>query len=181
MDSNTQDLCRILTERVRSLTEDLATTDTEFETRCTLEKLKAVLEGNFMTFYIVTERELQKKDNRIASEYSSCEYLSNGLRRLRNRNLDNEVRIADLMKEVSDLKEKKREVDDTGVAFQIPFTDVKKYLSYIDYYPDSIIDPEQTEAMKEYGWRRILQAFIERNGNFPVNADIWGSTGGTRS
>lgn len=179
MDFNTQNLCRTLAERVQSLTEGIKTNETEFEIRCTIEKLRAVLEGDFMKFYNVTERELQRKDEQIANEYSSCEYLTNGMRRLRNRNLENEVRIADLMKEIEDLTEQKQ-VDDAGIAFQIPFTEVKKYLSHLEYYPDSILDPEQTEAMKEYGWRRILQRFIERNGNFPVNPQLWGSTGGTQ-
>lgn len=179
MDSNTQNLCRTLAERVQSLTEGIKTNETEFESRCTIEKLRAVLEGDFMAFYNVTERELQRKDEQIANEYSSCEYLTNGMRRLRNRNLENEVRIADLMKEIEDLTDQKQ-VDDAGIAFQIPFTEVKKYLSHLEHFPDSILDPEQTEAMKEYGWRRILQRFIERNGNFPVNPELWGSTGGTR-
>lgn len=158
------ELCQILTQRLTDLSNDPMSTD--WDIQCTMEKFQAALAGDWPAFYKVTERERMKKDEYIAREKAVQEYLSIGLRRLRNRISENTLELNYLANDLHVLRT--HQTDETGISFLLPFDQVKRCLTNIGYYPDSIVDPEESEAMKEYGWRRKLQNYVDTEGRLPL-------------
>jgi hypothetical protein len=159
MDSNTIDLCQLLTTKIRTLFANPLTSESEWELEITIAKLDAVLKGDYMAFYKATERELQQKNETIAKEQSVQTLYILNMQRLRQQNLNNVLRIERLLQQL--------EHPESGISFKMPYEEVKQYLTYIQYYPDSILDPEFSESMKEYGWRRMLQKYVDTHGALP--------------
>jgi len=151
-------LCQILGKRIKDIVSEQLTNDSEFELVVTTDKLNAVIEGDFMAFHQACERELQRRDEQYGDEYELNRRLAIGLARQRVVN-------EELMQELEDLKAQ-NEV--SGQAFELPFAEVKKYLSYMDYHTDSILDPDYNAQMHEFGWRRLLQNYINRLGHLPI-------------
>jgi hypothetical protein len=152
----TSQLSSILSKKIRTLYEDPQRSMVEFD--CTVEKLQAVLRGDWLAFHEATERELRHKDDQIARERALQDYLSIGLRRLRDRHSHTTLQMGHLLHDP---------MDESGIAFLLPFDEVKRHLHLLNYYPDSIVDPEESEAMAEYGWRRKLQNHIDIEGRLP--------------
>ena len=167
--NNSKELCLILGKRIKDIVSERLTNDSTHELVCAVDKLNAVIDGDFLAFHQACESELQRRDEQAGNEYELNAHLTNGIRRLRMRNDENMQAILDLTREVADLRVVAKEMtDEVGVAFDIPFEDVKKYLSYMDYYTDSILDPEYTASMNEFGWRRLLQRYVNELGHMPL-------------
>ena len=161
MNSNSIDLCQLLTTKIRTIFANTLTSESELELEIAIAKLDAVLKGDFMAFHKATERELQQKNEAIAREQCVQTLYTLNMRRLRQQNLNNVLRIERLLQQL--------EHPESGISFKIPFEEVKQYLTRIHYYPDSILDPEFAESMKEYGWRRMLQKYVDKEGALPVD------------
>lgn len=66
-------------------------------------------------------------------------------------------------------REQEQEQEPNEVAFTLPFADVKRYLSYLNYFPDSVLEPDREvqAVVAEYGWRNLLQKHVDTYGSLP--------------
>ena len=163
MDVGATDLCRILTQRLHAMQTDPMRCEQEFQS--TLDKLNAVLNGDWLAFHQAAEREIHARDEQIMKEQASQEYMAIGMQRLRIRSLENQSKIESLVQDLAALRAQMNY--ESGISFLLPFDEVKRHLTCIGCYPDSIVDPEETQAMQEYGWRRKLQLYVDKEGKLP--------------
>ena len=165
-----KELCLILSARIKSIVSEPLTNDSQHELECAADKLCAVLNNDFFAFHQAAESELQRRDEQIGNEYELSQRLSEENRRLKQKDKEQTGTIIELTNEVNFLEglHKLIEEDELGQAFDIPFSDVKRYLSYLDYHTDSILDTEQNAKMGEFGWRRLLQRYVNELGHFPI-------------
>jgi len=167
MNNATRDLCCILTERLRSMVP-LDRRDDE-DVQILLDKLAAALNNDCMAFHIAAEREIFRKDEEMNNEQRVNTAIANGVSRLRKQNEENARRIEQLEREMDILKQENEMLlqGDSGIAHMLPYSEVKKILSYIDIYPDSLIDEDLKAEVEEWGWRNLLQKYVDTHGRLP--------------
>lgn len=167
MDNKTRDLCSILTERLRSMMPVDPRDDEDVQ--ILLDKLAAALDNDCMAYHIAAEREIFRKDEEMEKEQRMNTAIANGVSRLRQQNEENIRRIEELERELQIMKEENDMLasDDMGIAHMLPYSEVKKFLSYIDCYPDSLLDDDLKAEVEEWGWRNLLQKYVNTNGQLP--------------
>jgi hypothetical protein len=160
----------MLGKRIKDIVSEVMDSESDHELNFTIDKLNAVLDNNFLEFHRITEQELQRKDEAIENELAANVHLQNGLQRLRTKNNENIRSIIDLTRQIHDIMENEPAHHNKAseVAFSMPYEDVKRYLTYLDYYPDSIVDPEQN--MNEFMWRQVLYNYMNVLGHLPIQA-----------
>ena len=167
MDTTTRDLCSILTERLRSMMP-MDPRDHE-DVQILLDKLAAALDNDCMAYHIAAEREIFRKDEEMEKEQRMNTAVANGVSRLRQQNEENTRRIDELERELEALKQENEMLasDDMGIAHMLPYSEVKTFLSFIDIYPDSLVDDDLKAEVEEWGWRNLLQKYVNTHGQLP--------------
>jgi formiminotetrahydrofolate cyclodeaminase len=134
-----------------------------------LDKLAATLDNDCMAFHIAAEREIFRKDEEREKEERMNTAIANGVSRLRQQNEANMRRIEELEREVEALKQENEMLlcGDSGIAHMLPYSEVKTFLSYIDFYPDSLLDEDIKAEVEEWGWRNLLQKYVDTHGSLP--------------
>lgn len=164
-----KELCLILSARIKSIVSEPLTNDSQHELECAADKLHAVLNNDFYAFHQAAESELQRRDEQMGNEYELSQRLSEENSRLRQKEKEQTGTIIELTNQIKFLEEQNNqcEEDESGQAFDISFSEVKRYLSYLDYHTDSILDTEHNAKMGEFAWRRLLQRYVNELGHFP--------------